>query len=117
MVSEEDGTADIDVPKGVRLTDPHGIVLVSLQQFKCGQKGLETLISIDDTQADQPRPLIVAPLYECARSVRVRDVHPGATVWVKSGGRELLNPYQVAPPEFPIPLWEKLRARSMVKVV
>jgi glycerophosphoryl diester phosphodiesterase len=56
---------------------------VSARQEVCGVSSLPSAaVNVDPHETNIPLPVIVGPLFACARGVSVRDVHPGAIVQI-----------------------------------
>ena len=75
-------------------------------------------VSISTSSAPSGPPEILAPLYNCARSVVVANAHPGCLVTVFSGATTnvLANPVVATGSDLVVPLWTALFAGEKVQV-
>jgi glycerophosphoryl diester phosphodiesterase len=80
------GVFDATIPAGATAFD---VTIPPLQpstlgavQELCGVRSIPVFVHVDAHQANVPGARIVGPLFECARSVSVDNVHKGATIQI-----------------------------------
>lgn len=79
----EEGTYDFPIPP-LAAPGHHG-GSITAQQELCGHWSVESApVAVHTVPEDLPRPEIAEPLFECAAAVHVRNLQPGARVYVIS---------------------------------
>lgn len=73
---------------------------VQVIQLLCGMKSAVAVAPVNPQPVSVPQPQIKGPLFRCARTVEVRDLHPGAEfeIWAKGAvlGVRPISPRMVA---------------------